>query len=352
MIYIPKRIKVGYNNRSDTYTGKLAYVIYYDEYGKLHKEPSWNSWRNEKIEPDEYDNIPTEGFVLNKKVGGYYYHFDARQTYVRVYDPRGFEFEISVPNLLYILEYSNSLRGKGLQSAFVYGWDGKELVLVPTDAEEYKRREETARKLYPQIGEYIKPKDLKIGYKYKAKSGTIIYMGYFDYYDYHNNEVQGKCHFYFTQKQRSNGELYWWLENRVTINKFVLENDGDDPAIEYPELLDELERSYHYSPIDDTKDRYVDCSYEEFADELRKYHRRFYTDKYNPKETVIIPNNSTGLELFDVRTAVRKGWQTVTETIKSGLTAKELYNYINPKKKQVFLRNGKLFKEYVGDNGY
>lgn len=30
-IYIPKKIKVGYQNRSDTYTKKLAYVIYYDE---------------------------------------------------------------------------------------------------------------------------------------------------------------------------------------------------------------------------------------------------------------------------------------------------------------------------------
>lgn len=30
-IYIPKRLNVGYQNREDTYTGKIAYVIYYDE---------------------------------------------------------------------------------------------------------------------------------------------------------------------------------------------------------------------------------------------------------------------------------------------------------------------------------
>ena len=30
-IFIPQKINVGYQNRSDTYTGKLAYVIYYDE---------------------------------------------------------------------------------------------------------------------------------------------------------------------------------------------------------------------------------------------------------------------------------------------------------------------------------
>ena len=33
-IYIPEKIKVGYQNRNDTYTKKLAYVIYYDEKGK------------------------------------------------------------------------------------------------------------------------------------------------------------------------------------------------------------------------------------------------------------------------------------------------------------------------------
>ena len=47
-IYIPKKIKVGYQNRYDTYTKKLAYVIYYDEKNKLRKETSWNNWRDEK----------------------------------------------------------------------------------------------------------------------------------------------------------------------------------------------------------------------------------------------------------------------------------------------------------------
>jgi len=29
-IFIPKKIKIGFNERSDTYTGKLGYVIYHD----------------------------------------------------------------------------------------------------------------------------------------------------------------------------------------------------------------------------------------------------------------------------------------------------------------------------------
>lgn len=53
MIYIPNKLKVGFQNRSGTYTGKLAYIIYYDQKGKLRKEPSWNNWRSKDIEPEE-----------------------------------------------------------------------------------------------------------------------------------------------------------------------------------------------------------------------------------------------------------------------------------------------------------
>lgn len=97
-LFIPRRINVGFQAREDTYTGKLAYVIYFDEKGKLRKESSWNIWRDSKIPNIEYENEPTEGFVLNKKVGGYCNHWsDFRQSYVRVYDPRGFESDSKEP---------------------------------------------------------------------------------------------------------------------------------------------------------------------------------------------------------------------------------------------------------------
>lgn len=45
-LYIPKKLNVGFQKRDDTYTGLLGYVIYWDDKGKLRKEPSWNSWRH------------------------------------------------------------------------------------------------------------------------------------------------------------------------------------------------------------------------------------------------------------------------------------------------------------------
>jgi hypothetical protein len=52
-IFIPKKIKVGYQNREDTYTGRLSYIIYYDGKGTLRKEKSWNGWRDGNIKSKE-----------------------------------------------------------------------------------------------------------------------------------------------------------------------------------------------------------------------------------------------------------------------------------------------------------
>ena len=39
-LLIPEKIKIGYQNRKDTYTEKLAYVIYYDTKGSIERSPS------------------------------------------------------------------------------------------------------------------------------------------------------------------------------------------------------------------------------------------------------------------------------------------------------------------------
>jgi len=255
-IFIPKKCKVGFNERSDTYTGVLGYVIYND--GKVwRKESSWESWREKFIEPDEaerkkleqynndisrafeqvqnddyskrywwgskyvdiskatskeelmtllnyerhlyrnykessnekikvleFDNEPLDGFVINKKAGGTKYGWNPRQTYCRIYDPRGFEFEITIPNLLYILENTNSIKGKGLEGKFIYGWDKKDLVLIPEDSPEYQ---EMVKFTELQDGKVLK-KDMVKGNVYLNSQGErLTYLGdayELDYYGY------------------------------------------------------------------------------------------------------------------------------------------------------------------------
>lgn len=178
-LYIPEKIKVGFQERGGTYTGKLAYVIYYDHKGTLRKEKSWQSWRDHKIATLDSANEPTEGFVLNKGVGGQRqsYGWNARNEYIRVYDPRDFEFEISVANLLFILKECDCSRGKGLEGKFVYAWDGTEIVLLPTSSQDYLNSQKHTQLQQTKIS----AKDLIPGATYLTKQQEpLIYLGYFE----------------------------------------------------------------------------------------------------------------------------------------------------------------------------
>ena len=179
---IPKTIAVGQVKRNDTYTGRLGYVIYKDEKGVLRKETSWQNWRDKTIEPAYYDNTPTEGFVLNKNGGGQsssrYSDWHTRAAFIRVYDPRDFEFEISVENLLFILHYCDCSRGKGLEGKFVYAWSGKDLVLLPEGCKEYKNSMEFTELKTMKVPS----KELTPGCTYHTKNQQdLLYLGKFNY---------------------------------------------------------------------------------------------------------------------------------------------------------------------------
>ncbi|MGG0793688.1 hypothetical protein ABE137_06740 [Brevibacillus laterosporus] len=269
-IFIPKKIKVGFQNRDNTYTKKLAYVIYYDQKDKLRKETSWNSWRDKNIQDVDFINEPISGFVLNKKVGDYVSDWNHRQAYVRVYDPRDFEFEITIENLLYILENANSIKGKGLEGDFIYGWDGKELVLIPTGSPDYEEISRFNKVVHDQVK--LKGKDLKLGGTYLTKENEDwIYLGRFDKWetDYDSKYVdeqgytrypyitKGKAYFFKSKTKYGDG-----IVPIKSLNKMI-STVSEECADDYAELMDQLEHNSYYSPIDHDKDEYVPYTKEE-----------------------------------------------------------------------------------------
>jgi hypothetical protein len=245
-ILVPKKIKCGFQNRSDTYTKFLAYVIYYDDKGILRKETSWEGWRDKKIEPIEYDNIPTSGFVLNKKAGDYSGDWGHhRQAYTRVFDPRGFEFEITIENLLYILENTSSIKGKGLEGDFVYGWFGKDLILVPTCSPDYSKISEFSDML--NAPETIKSSDLVLGGTYRTKQGEDwIYLGRFEKYedsswDKKYGEPLGK-YYYFAHGN--------YVANTIkSLSGKIVKTVSTEPVSNYAELMDDLSCYEMYCPL-------------------------------------------------------------------------------------------------------
>lgn len=323
-LFIANKIKVGFNLRSDTYTGRLGYVIGFDG-KKWRKEPSWEGWRvkytdsedyaekklkcynddvarqtkqynwyieeleknpsrydanhyyrdyikdglegylkryirgyndyqnyhpnlgnisdDKTIIPMEFDNVPTEGFVLNKKAGGYSSGWNHRSTYCRVYDPRGFEFEIGIENLLFILQESNSMKGKGLEGEFVYSWWGKDLVLLPTSSEDYQASTHFTKLQSGKVG----VKELVEGCTYKTKNmDDYVYLGKFnwfeDKYDYRASKSYTVCkkqHVFYNLKGTSSYNMFLGTSS---LSNFV-QKVTDTPVSNYAELLDKFNES-------------------------------------------------------------------------------------------------------------
>lgn len=213
MLNIPEKIRVGYERRSDTYSGKLGYVIYYRG-KKLAKEQSWNNWIDKTLGYNDYDNVPTEGFVLNRSAGGYATGWNHRRTYIRVYDPRGFEIEISTENLLFILENCDCLKGKGLEGKFIYSWDGKDLVLLPCNSVDYQ---DNMKRIKKTVAANLTPGSLVIGKTYKVKDcGNILDLVYLGRCIYRPYTVEDDWQRYYNG--RRNGGMLW---KREKLNNYL-----------------------------------------------------------------------------------------------------------------------------------
>lgn len=278
--FIPKKIKVGYDSRKGTYTGKLAYIIYYDHKGKLRKKVSWENWRAHSIEPNEYENVPTQGFVLNKKAGGYSTGWNHRQTYCRVYDPRGFEFEISIENLLYILDNCSCIKGKGLEGEFVYGWLGTELLLLPTSAPDYKETQAFSSALFKN--KKLKGKDLILGATYLTKENEeVIYLGRFNefesYLGWRSSKIVtkeiGKRYFFILAniKNDKNVSAYRKYKTCKYPSQLIIDVVSTDCVEDYAFLIDDLEHTTKYSPIDHKEYEKLTKEDIEFIEERKRY---------------------------------------------------------------------------------
>jgi hypothetical protein len=240
-LFIPTKLRVGFVNRNDTFTGKLAYVIYYDEKGQIRKETSWDSWRDKNIPAIEIDNKPHAGFILNKGIKRWG-HWGDKAEKVRVYDPRDFEFEIDIPNLLGILMHSDVSK-RDITQECVYAWANSKLVLLPTNSTEYQESVAYTEKQNKSIS----TKELQLGHTYSQRKTDkeLMYVGYFPWYDSdHNNYsystqiLKGKKHIFF------DGSSYV-IPSVATLAEDITGEHSD----EYADIVDQFHKSYRGSAI-------------------------------------------------------------------------------------------------------
>lgn len=201
--HIPERLKIGFNAREDTYSGILAFITYTLKDGTNKHKKNWDNWIEADIPVKDILNEPTEGFVLNKREGGGgRWSFNEREPKIRVYDPRGWEFEITIENMLDILAQCGSYPGKGLEGKFIYGFSGNRLSLINVNSEDYKNSIEFTDLSTMDVDE----KDLIVGATYLTKSQkTLVYLGVHPWMNisFYDSEAKvEKAHLFFEASRK------------------------------------------------------------------------------------------------------------------------------------------------------
>jgi hypothetical protein len=253
-LYVPTLLKVGFQKREDTYTGKLGFVTYYDQKNVLRKEKSWKDWCSKKLGSQEFENKSIEGFVINRNGGGKYEYsnWEERMEFVRVYDPRGFEFEIKIPNLLFILTESNSIKGKGLEGEFVYAWRGTELILLPTSSQQYKNSIDFT----VLQGKKINKTELTPGCTYcTKKQKDVVYMGQFDWHTFCNNYKSiNQDESEYVLKTTKQHVFISFAKKKPVVGILKLNTlatqISDTPVTNFAQLMTLVSRDKHLSKID------------------------------------------------------------------------------------------------------
>lgn len=134
--FIPQRIIAGFRKRN-TSTGRLSFLTFNDERGKMKFETSFNNWIDHDIPLEYYDNSSMTALYIGNAAGGCKSGWNFRQEYIQISDDRGITFEIPTEDFLELLDYSIVDHGI-IKGEFVFGWWGNKLTIVSTEFPWYK----------------------------------------------------------------------------------------------------------------------------------------------------------------------------------------------------------------------
>jgi hypothetical protein len=265
-LFIPTTIKIGFQNREDTFNGKLAYIVYYDEKNKLRKESSWSGWCDKDLGSMDLPNTPMNGFVFNKGIQrDNYSGWGSGRSVLRVHDPRDFEFEISVDNLIGIMAHSD-ISKRDIAESCVFAWAGAELVLLPVNSQAYRDSVDFTAKQ----SQKMTSKSLVKGHTYalKKQHGDFIYMGALNWYDWKELDdpyekprptpptYSAMRHLYLAHEFRhtliGQKHIFFRVQDKtfipLSIDRLAF-CTHDVCHLDFPSLVDQWSSSHHSQPI-------------------------------------------------------------------------------------------------------
>jgi hypothetical protein len=169
---------VGFVNRHTESGAPLGFLTPYGTDSAAQKRmatiDSWVTRNKSSLKAVVIDNTPVSGFRIADAArrGGWR---STKQTMIRIEDPRGFELEISVENMVRIMSENTVINGE-IMVPCMWGRDGTENVLLPTTSEPYQ----DAIKNTEREKQSVNLRSVKPGYRVELKDGRIgTYYGSF-----------------------------------------------------------------------------------------------------------------------------------------------------------------------------
>lgn len=212
---VPKELIVGFQKREDTYSGLLGFMNFKYPNGDMARERDFNSWSSKDIEKKEISNKPLRGFVINKSVERW--NSFASSNKIRIFHPEGFEFEITVENLIALTNITNII-SQEIMCDCVLAWRGNNVYLLPTSASEYKD--------ICEMEEYTFDNDLSKKHFYASKKfSKLLWLKDTMFFDLNDNVIRkintkillSKSINEITEQEREKYELYEEYTNQKEL---------------------------------------------------------------------------------------------------------------------------------------
>jgi hypothetical protein len=168
-----EKVYVGFQKRNTESGSPLGFLTPWGEdsaaRGRMATVDKWSS--SSKLQAVILDNIPVSGFRVSDSArrNGW----NGGNTVIQIEDPRGFELQITVDNMIQIMSGNLILDGE-IKVPCVWGRDGKDNILLPTNSEPYMNAIENTERLKQTFS----MRSVKLGNKIELKDGRVgIYYG-------------------------------------------------------------------------------------------------------------------------------------------------------------------------------
>ena len=198
------------------------------DYAFKKRKETVDGWAEKDLAPMDLDNKPTHGFKIVDTVSRY----STSNKFFRIEDPRGFELEIDVSNLLDLIEHHTIVQGS-IMEPLVWARYGSNNYLVSSNTEEYKHYKNGPVRVGLNAGDWFMNKAGNVLYRFEGR------MAY--------NLVGALTH--RVDHDASKYNYYGWNYNRqprtdysrvTTKVKTIINRKQDKPAFVYTEYhLDE-----------------------------------------------------------------------------------------------------------------